>query len=39
AKRQLTWFRNRMDIDWIQAGVSSTESEALNKATTFLTAK
>ncbi|EAH3458417.1 tRNA (adenosine(37)-N6)-dimethylallyltransferase MiaA, partial [Listeria monocytogenes] len=39
AKRQLTWFRNRMEIDWIQAGVSTTEAEALNKAETFLSVK
>lgn len=39
AKRQLTWFRNRMDIDWIQAGTSTTEAEAMNKVTTFLSAK
>ncbi|MBC2261527.1 tRNA (adenosine(37)-N6)-dimethylallyltransferase MiaA [Listeria sp. FSL L7-0091] len=39
AKRQLTWFRNRMDIDWIQAGTSTTEAEALNKAQSFLSVK
>ncbi|EHM8256705.1 tRNA (adenosine(37)-N6)-dimethylallyltransferase MiaA, partial [Listeria monocytogenes] len=33
------WFRNRMEIDWIQAGVSTTEAEALNKTETFLSVK
>lgn len=39
AKRQLTWFRNRMEINWIQAGTSSTETEAMNKVKTFLASK
>lgn len=39
AKRQLTWFRNRMDIDWIQAGVSTTDTEAMEKVKTFLASK
>ncbi|ECQ6353349.1 TPA: tRNA (adenosine(37)-N6)-dimethylallyltransferase MiaA [Listeria innocua] len=39
AKRQLTWFRNRMDIDWIQAGVSTTDTEAMEKVKAFLSSK
>ncbi|MBC1377461.1 tRNA (adenosine(37)-N6)-dimethylallyltransferase MiaA [Listeria innocua] len=39
AKRQLTWFRNRMDIDWIQAGASTTDTEAMEKVKAFLSSK
>ncbi|EIS4902709.1 tRNA (adenosine(37)-N6)-dimethylallyltransferase MiaA [Listeria innocua] len=39
AKRQLTWFRNRMDIDWIQAGASTTDTEAMEKVNAFLSSK
>ncbi|WP_338650881.1 tRNA (adenosine(37)-N6)-dimethylallyltransferase MiaA [Listeria seeligeri] len=39
AKRQLTWFRNRMDINWIQAGTNTTLAVAMEKVTEFLATK
>ncbi|AIS62524.1 tRNA (adenosine(37)-N6)-dimethylallyltransferase MiaA [Listeria ivanovii] len=39
AKRQLTWFRNRMDINWIQADTNKTAIEAIGKVNAFLKSK
>ncbi|AHI55791.1 tRNA (adenosine(37)-N6)-dimethylallyltransferase MiaA [Listeria ivanovii] len=39
AKRQFTWFRNRMDINWIQADTNKTVLEAIEKVNAFLKSK
>lgn len=39
AKRQLTWFRNRMDVNWIEANTKTTFTEAIKQVNEFLEAK